>query len=126
MKKHTAILGAIALVLGVGVASAQEHHFAPLPKPPDGAKQVRFPAPAAQYDKYIQWFVTLLRTLPARYNVPQSEGDVVIVLLKDCASRIEADGIVTKDESKYCENITMAKLHEIVTPYVMERAGGGN
>ncbi len=124
MKLRGALLAAAAVLFGVSVASAQ--HTSPLPKPPEPLpKTVHFPAPASQYDKYVQYYLVLLRSLPSRMNVRQADVDIVILLLKDCASRIEADGIVTQNEAKYCETITMNKVHELATPYVMQQAAGG-
>jgi len=124
--KRGAILAAAAILFGVGIANAQ-HHNSPLPKPPEPLpKIVHFPAPASQYDKYVQYYLTLLRSLPAKMNVKQGDVDVVILMLKDCASRVEADGIVTQNEAKYCETITMNKVHELATPYFMQQAAGGH
>ncbi len=122
--KRIAILTAAALAFGVGVASAQQH--IPLPKPPNDIKMIRYPAPSAQYDKLVQYYLTLVRSLPMRFHVSQADTDIVVLMLKDCAGRVEADGIVTKDEAKYCENITMAKIHELATPYMMQQAAGGD
>jgi hypothetical protein len=125
MKLRRALLAAATIIFGVSIASAQ-HTTSPLPKPPEPLpKFVRFPAPASQYDKYVQYYMTLLRSLPSRMGVKQGDVDVVILLLKDCASRIEADGIVTQAESKYCETITMNKVHERATPYMMQQMAGG-
>ncbi len=121
MKAKIGILAAAALVLSVSVAGAQQQvPHVPLPKLPDNLKTLHFPAPAAQYDKLVQWHLALIRTLPQRFHITQGETDVLVLYLKDCAGRIEADNIVTKAEADYCTNSTMAKVQEVLTPYIVQ------
>jgi len=123
--KKIGILAAAALVLGVGIASAQMRPpHVPLPKPPDNLKSMHFPASSAQYEKIVQWYLALIRSFPTRFRITQGDTDTIILHLKDCAGRIESDGIVTKSEADYCNNTTMAKVQEVITPYIMQQAGG--
>ena len=123
MKQYVAILVGAAMICGASVASAQ--HM-PLPPPPPEFKSMRFPAPAAKYEKVVQWYLGLIRQIPSRFHATQADTDVVILVLKDCASRVESDGIVTEGESKYCERVTLAKVHELMVPYMMEQQGNGS
>lgn len=117
------ILIGASLFCGATVAQAQ--HM-PLPQAPPEFKSMRFPAPATTYDKVVSWYVAMLRQVPARFHVAPGDADAVILVLKDCASRIESDGVVTEGESKYCERITLAKVHELMVPYMMEQQGNGS
>jgi hypothetical protein len=123
MNRFAAILGVGAVVLGVSAASAQ---IAPQPLPPvpDGIMNMTFPAPAARYEKFVQYFLTIIRQAPTRFHITQGDTDLLVLVVKDCAARVEADGWVTKHESKYCEKITTAKIHELMAPYVIQQAGG--
>ncbi len=126
MKPLHALLGGVALVLGVNVANAQQRPNMPLPPPPKELKTLRFPAPAAKYDQVVQWYLGLIRQFPVRFHAAQADTDLLVLLVKDCASRIEADGIVTQGEHKYCERTILAKAHELMTPYMMQERGDGN
>jgi hypothetical protein len=127
MKKLGAF-AAVALVLGVSVASAQQRpNHVPLPKPPDNLKSIRFPTSAAQYEKFVQWYLALIKQLPQRFHVSPGETDILVLHLKDCAGRIEADNIVTKAEADYCAASTTAKVDEVITPYLLQmQAQGGD
>ena len=125
--KRVSLLAVAAVVFCVGVASAQQAPSPmPLPTPPKELQTLRFPAPAAQYDKVAQWYMSFVRTFPARFHISQADSDLILLVLKDCTSRIEGDGVVTAGESKYCERITFAKAHEVLTPYMMQAMGDGN
>lgn len=124
--KKLAPFAAVALVLGVSVASAQQRPHTPLPKPPDNLKTIRFPASAAQYEKFVQWYLALIRTFPQRFHVTPGETDILILHLKDCAGRVEMDNIVTKAEADYCSATTTAKAEEILAPYIAQMQAQGN
>jgi hypothetical protein len=126
-KKHLGLFAATAVVLGVGIASAQQRPpHVTLPTPPDNLKSMRFPTSAANYDKFVQWYLTLIRSMPQRFHITQGESDLLVLHLKDCAGRIEADNVVTKSEANYCTNSTMAKVQEVLAPYIAQQAGGEN
>lgn len=116
-----AATAAIAIAL-TGVASAQQAQ--PLPPLPENLGKLKFPMPAAQYDKIAQWVYTIIRQAPSRFHATQADADAVLLVAKECATQVEADGWVTKQESKYCERITSAKIHELMTPYIMQQQGG--
>jgi len=125
-------VGACALAVGMllqgASANAQQTQPTPqipLPKPAHPLPRLtHFPVPAAQYDQYVQWYLQILRQMPSRYHVTQGEVDSVILLLKDCAGKIESDGYVTRTEMDYCHNVMMSKVHEIAAPYMLQAAGG--
>ena len=121
-------VGACALAIGMLLqgASANAQQRMPLPKPDHPLPRItRFPIPAAQYDQYVQYYLVVIRQLPARFHVAQSDADSIVLLVKDCASKVEADGYVTRSEMDYCHNIMMTKAHEVAAPYMLQRAGGG-
>lgn len=124
-KHHVGALVVLGLVVGIGTADAQQRPpVVPLPKPPSDLKAIRYPTSAAQYEKVVQWELQIVRSLPQRFHLSQGETDAIILHLKDCASRIEGDGVVTLSESQYCNNTTMAKVQEAVTPIIAQMAGG--
>ena len=129
MKAHKAILAGAMVVFAVTAASAQQRptptHMA-LPPPPKALQSLRFPAPADKYDQLAQWYLALFRQFPARFHVAQADTDLLILLLKDCTARIEADGIVTEGEHKYCRRQTLAKAHELMVPYMLQERGDGH
>ena len=126
MKRLLCICAIVSGMLLQGVqANAQQQQITPLPKPVHPLPKLRhFPIPASDYEQYVQWYLQVLRTMPARYHVQQGEVDSVILLLKDCSSKVEADGYVTRREMDYCNNQMFAKIREIAAPYILQHAGG--
>lgn len=126
-----ASLVATTLMIG-GSASAQQRP-SPLPtgngnsalKPENKLPPLRFPTTAATYEQYVQYWLKLVRTATTKYRVSQGDANKVVLHLKDCASRVEADGYVTRAEANYCRTTTMSMVHEIATPYMMQAAGDG-
>ena len=125
MKRFVAVC---AIVLGFSMygstVSAQQRQ--PLPKPAQPLPHLtHFPVPASAYEQYVQWSLQMLRQLPSRYRVAQSDVDKLILNLKDCSSRAESDGYVTRQEMDYCNKVMKAKLHEVAAPYILQQAAGG-
>lgn len=134
MKRLVGLLAAVVLLVGVdasaqqrpepvGGGEQQQQQQIDIPKPNQPLPVLRYPAPAANYERYVQYWLQLLRSMPSsRYHVAQVDVDSAVLMLKDCSARIEADGYVTRNEAKACRKQMMAKLHEIATPYMMQFA----
>jgi len=126
-KHHVGALAILGLVVGINTADAQQRPpVVPLPKPPSDLKNIRYPTSPTQYEKVVQWELQIVRTLPQRFHLSQGETDAILLHLKDCASRVEMDGVVTLSEFQYCNNTTMAKVQEALTPIIAQMAGGSN
>jgi len=73
----------------------------------------QFPMSADTYERTIvQKILTKARTM--RPVGPVTQGDINggILLVRDCASRVEADGIVTHAEFVYCGQVVANYQHE--------------
>jgi hypothetical protein len=131
MKRAAVLL--MAVVMGVAVSASAQQRPAPLPVPiPSNTGTasghhgrlpvLRYPVSAAQYDQYSQFYIGLLRKAVGRQGITQGDVDKAILAIKDCAGRIEADGVVTRSESQYCRRVLREKIHELATPYLMKYA----
>ncbi len=127
MKRVVLLVALMLMVVGIPTANAQQQQVQPIPevpKPDHPLPLLRFPAPAATYDLYVQYWLQLIRTAGQRYHVGPGETDKVVLLVKDCAMRVEADGYVTQGEARDCRVMAMTKMHEIATPYIVQAAAG--
>jgi len=125
-----------AATLVVSSANAQQRPT-PLPsgggagsgsalKPDHKLPTLHYPTPAATYEQYVQYYLKLIRAASSRYHVASADTNKVILFLRDCSARVEADGYVTEREAHYCNSQTMAMVHDIATPYIMQAAGDAN
>ena len=130
MKRLVALLGVTALVVTVNAVNAQNRPQ-PMPLPsgtatstaqPDWSK-VRFPLSAMQYDKLLAPLLDTVRTSPSKLHASQGDADLLVLTIKDCAMRVEADGWVSKQEAKYCDRIISAKIQEIMSYYTAQAGG---
>jgi len=98
---HAALVAA-GLLVASPIASAQQQQQQHAQQHHPNANIVRFPMPAASYHLRIDRMLTMLRK--ARPVGPVSQGDLnkAILIIKDCAMRAEADGIVTQAEATGC------------------------
>ena len=109
MKKLLGVLLSGVVLTFVSGASAQQKWTIPGPQNTHAHTQqhaqVHFPIPAAVYEAKISKALEKLRT--ARPIGPITQGDVnkVILLIRECASRVEADGYVTAAEMTSCNNV---------------------
>ena len=79
-------------------ASGHHHNLTPL----------RFPATAARYDQYIAFMLDTIRKLVGKGGVTQGDVNKFVLAVKDCASNVEADGVVTEWESRRCGDVMKA------------------
>jgi hypothetical protein len=91
----------------------------PLHKP---LPPLHYPAPASTYQAYVNFYAALLRQAGTKFNVAPGDIDKAMLLLKDCAARVQADGYVTLAEARYCRVLTMRKVHELAAPYMIKHA----
>ena len=105
MKKLLGVLAAGALLTQVNGASAQQKWTIPGPQTHQQAhNHVHFPVSAAVYEVHISKALEKLRA--SRPIGPITQGDLnhTILILRECASRVEADGIVTVAEMNSCNH----------------------
>lgn len=128
MKRFLCITAVVSAMLFQGVqANAQQthQHVDPLPRPTHKLPPLQhFPVRAADYEQYVQYYLVVLRSLPGRYHMNPGDLDPVILNLKECSSKIEADGYVTRREMDYCHNQMITKMHEVAGPYILQHAAG--
>ncbi len=92
------------------------NHTTTTPPNPNAVK-LPYPVSAARYEQFVSARLTMLRN--ARPIGPLSQGDInkVILLVRDCAMRVEADGVVTHNEMRQCNAIintfTKERVREI-------------
>jgi len=112
MKKLLGVLVAGILLTQVDGASAQQKWTIPGPQNThahqQGHAQVHFPISAAIYEVHISRALEKLRA--ARPIGPITQGDLnhTILILRECASRVEADGVVTVAEMNSCNHAVYA------------------
>lgn len=108
MKKLLGVLLAGVVLTSVDGASAQQKWTIPGPQNTHAHTQhaqVHFPIPASVYELKISKALEKLRA--SRPVGPITQGDLnkVILLLRECASRVEADGYVTVAEMTSCNHV---------------------
>ena len=134
MKKRGILSAAFAaLLIGVATqANAQQRPQpvpTPQPAPTDGTTTaagrhhyppLRFPATAARYEIYVHFLLDTIRKAAGHRGITQGDVNKAVLTLKDCTSKIEADGYVTQNENQYCMNVFSSTLHELATPYLLQ------
>ena len=119
MKRHVILLATAIAVFTTsnGVAqqqraNAQQQHA--------HLRAMAHPGPmsAAAYEVKVQKGLNMLRAMRPFGPVTQSDINQAILLGRDCASTVEADGVVTDAEFKYCDKVMndfyRQKLHELL------------
>lgn len=115
MKKLLAITAfGLALTLVDGGASAQQRLTMPGPAAHKPTHTVvnSFPMPAAQYELIVSKALEKMRGVHPVGPVTQGDLNKVILLFRDCASHVEADGYVTIAESNRCTQVVRAYKQE--------------
>jgi hypothetical protein len=92
---HKALGGTVfaAIALVVSGALAQQR---PAPK------LVSYPMPAAQYEAHVSKILKVLREARPIGPITRADFDKAIFITRECASTVEADGIVTASEAQGC------------------------
>jgi hypothetical protein len=99
--------GAITIALG---ASAQQlpqqptHHGQHL-NPAGHVIKNPYPMPAARYEITVSKSLQALRAMHPMGPITQGDINKALLLVRDCAMRVEADGIVTMGEMRMCNNM---------------------
>lgn len=109
----------VTLVAAAPTASAQQHvQQQHTQANPQVARLAHYPMPAATYHVHVDQLLGILRKAKPIGPITKADYDKAILMLKDCSSRAEADGVVTKAESKYCHaqltQFKRDKLREIM------------
>jgi len=89
------------------------HHYPPL----------KFPATAARYEIYVHFLLDTIRKAAGHRGITQGDVNKAVLTLKDCTSKIEADGYVTQGENQYCMGVFSSTMHELATPYILQAEG---
>jgi hypothetical protein len=124
MMKYLGLLAAVALSVSmVGTAAAQQM---PQPLPTNGTggthhvtvhqdiSPLRFPATAARYEVFVSFMLDGIRKMStSRGVVTQGDINKMVLQLKECAARVEANGTVTSAENASCIGILRTSLREI-------------
>ena len=71
-----------------------------------------FPIPAARYHLIISKRLQVLRAMHPVGPITQGDINKAILLMSDCASNVEADGIVTQAEMQHCNAVITALKRE--------------
>jgi hypothetical protein len=113
---------ATASIILVAISANAQQQPQPLPQQTDATEAApkgppvfhTFPVTAARYHTWLNWILSYAQKANGKGPVTQGDVNKINLRMRDCATRVEADGYVTQSEYESCIHVFDRTMNEII------------